>query len=84
MAGPLCNAGSHVAKQMKTYLETLKWEGLTEAEQRPSSYKEYKKWVDSRFASKEKSFFIRRVHLLLERWQKVVITNVQYFEGRNF
>lgn len=44
------------------------------------SYEDTKKWVDSWIASKDASFFRRGIHLLPERWEKVVSSDGQYFE----
>lgn len=96
------NARPHVAKPVKTYLKTLKWEVLPHppyspdiapsdyhlfrsmahglAEQRFHSYEDTKKWVDSWIASKDVSFFRRGIHMLPERWEKVVACDGQYFE----
>ncbi|KAG5318765.1 MOS1T transposase, partial [Pseudoatta argentina] len=84
----------HVAKPVKTYLETLKWEVLPHplyspdiapsdfhlfrsmahglADRRFHSYEEAQKWIDSWIASKDMSFFRRGIHVLSERWEKVV------------
>ncbi|EGI68415.1 Mariner Mos1 transposase, partial [Acromyrmex echinatior] len=43
------------------------------------SYEDTKKWVDSWIASKDVSFFRRGIHLLPERWKKVVASYEQYF-----
>ena len=67
------NARPHVAKPVKTYLETLQWDVLPHpsdfhlfrsmahglADQRFHSYEEAKKWIDSWMASKDMSFFRR-------------------------
>ncbi|KAG5325288.1 MOS1T transposase, partial [Pseudoatta argentina] len=96
------NARPHVAKPVKTYLETLKWEVLPHppyspdiapsdfhlfrsmahglADRRFHSYEEAQKWIDSWIASKDMSFFRRGVHVLPERWEKVVSSNGQYFK----
>lgn len=95
------NARPHVAKPVKTYLETLQWEVLPHppyspdiapsdfhlfrsmahglADQRFHSYEEAKKWIDSWIASKDMSFFRRGIHILPERWEKVVSSDGQYF-----
>lgn len=95
------NARPHVAKPVKTYLETLNWEVLSHppyspdiapsdyhlfrsmahglAEHRFHSYEDTKKWVDSWIASKDVSFFRRGIHMLPERWEKVVASDGQYF-----
>lgn len=92
----------HVAKPVKTYLETLRWEVLPHppyspdiapsdyhlfrsmahglAEQHFQSYEDTKKWIDSWIASKDVSFFRRGIHLLPERWEKVVSSDGQYFD----
>ncbi|KAG5308560.1 MOS1T transposase, partial [Pseudoatta argentina] len=96
------NARSHVAKPVKTYLETLKWEVLPHppyspdialsdfhlfrlmahglADRRFHSYEEAQKWIDSWIASKDMSFFRRGIHVLPERWEKVVSSDGQYFK----
>ena len=100
------NARPHVAKQLKTYLETLQWEVLSHqpyspdiapfnfhlfrskshglADQRFHSYEEVKKWIDSCVASKDMSFFRRGIHILPERWEKVVSSDGQYFNWNVF
>lgn len=96
------NARPHVAKPVKTYLETLQWEVLPHppyspdialsdfhlfrsmahglADQRFHSYEEAKKFIDSWIASKDMSFFRHGIHILPERWEKVVASDGQYFE----
>ncbi|KAG5327483.1 MOS1T transposase, partial [Pseudoatta argentina] len=96
------NARPHVAKPVKTYLETLKWEVPTHplyspdiapsdfhlfrsmahclADRRFHSYEEAQKWIDSWIASKDMSFFRRGIHVLPERWEKVVSSDGQYFK----
>ncbi|KAG5317142.1 MOS1T transposase, partial [Pseudoatta argentina] len=96
------NARPHVAKPVKTYLETLKWEVLPHplyspdiapsdfhlfrsmahglADRRFHSYEEAQKWIDSWIASKDRSFFRRGIHVLPERWEKVVSSDGQYFK----
>ncbi|KAG5327617.1 MOS1T transposase, partial [Pseudoatta argentina] len=95
------NARPHVAKPVKTYLETLKWEVLPHplyspdiapsdfhlfrsmahglADRRFHSYEEAQKWIDSWIASKDMSFFPRGIHVLPERWSKVVESDGKYF-----
>ncbi|KAG5325824.1 MOS1T transposase, partial [Pseudoatta argentina] len=90
----------HVAKPVKTYLETLKWEALPHppyspdiassdfhlfrsmahglADRRFHSYEEAQKWIDSWIASKV-MFFRRGIHVLPERWEKVVESDGKYF-----
>ncbi|KAG5327165.1 MOS1T transposase, partial [Pseudoatta argentina] len=92
----------HVAKPVKTYLETLKWEVLPHppyspdigpsdfhlfrsmahglADRRFHSYEEAQKWIDSWIASKDMSFVRRGIHVLPERWEKVVSSDGQYFK----
>ncbi|KAG5327720.1 MOS1T transposase, partial [Pseudoatta argentina] len=96
------NDRPHVAKPVKTYLETLKWEVLPHppyspdiapsnfhlfrsmahglADRRFHSYEEAQKWIDSWIASKDMSFFRRGIHVLPERWEKVVSSDGQYFK----
>ncbi|KAG5322885.1 MOS1T transposase, partial [Pseudoatta argentina] len=96
------NARPHVAKPVKTYLETLKWEVLPHplyspdiapsdfhlfrsmahglADWRFHSYEEAQKLIDSWIASKDMSFFRRGIHVLPERWEKVVSSDGQYFK----
>ncbi|KAG5322234.1 MOS1T transposase, partial [Pseudoatta argentina] len=96
------NARPHVAKPVKTYLETLKWEVVPHplyspdiapsdfhlfrsmahglADRRFHSYEEAQKWIDSWIASKDMSFFRRAIHVLPERWEKVVSSDGQYFK----
>ncbi|GBP07631.1 Mariner Mos1 transposase [Eumeta japonica] len=96
------NAQSHVAKTVKTYLETLQWEVLPYppyspditssnfhlfhsmahglADQRFNSYEEVKKWIDSWIASKNMTFFRCRIHILPEKWERVVSSDGQYFK----
>ena len=74
------NGRSNVAKSVKTYLETLKWEVLPHppyglAHHHFRSYEEVKKWIDSRIASKDASFFRDGIRKLPERWEKVVISD---------
>ncbi|KAG5324817.1 MOS1T transposase, partial [Pseudoatta argentina] len=95
------NARPHVAKPVKTYLETLKWEVVPHppyspdialsdfhlfrlmahglADRRFRSYEEAQKWIDSWIASKDMSFFRRGIHVLAERWSKVVGSDAKYF-----
>lgn len=39
-----------------------------------------KNWLDSFLASKDEAFFRRGIHLLPERWEKVIASDGQYFE----
>ncbi|KAG5314419.1 MOS1T transposase, partial [Pseudoatta argentina] len=87
------NARPRVAKPVKTYLETLKWEVLPHQPYSPDiapsdfhldrrfhSYEEAQKWIDSWIAPKDMSFFRRGIHVLPERWEKVVSSDGQYFK----
>ncbi|KAG5320272.1 MOS1T transposase, partial [Pseudoatta argentina] len=86
------NARPHVAKPVKTYLETLKWEVLPHPpyspDIAPSDFHLFRsmahglaqKWIDSWIASKDMSFFRRGIHVLPERWEKVVSSDGQYFK----
>ncbi|KAG5317782.1 MOS1T transposase, partial [Pseudoatta argentina] len=49
------------------------------ADQRFHSYEEAQKWIDSWIASKDMSFFRRGIHVLPERWEKVVESDGKYF-----
>ncbi|KAG5319240.1 MOS1T transposase, partial [Pseudoatta argentina] len=74
------NARPQVAKPVKTYLETLKWEVLPHPlyspDIAPSDFHLFRsmahglaqKWIDSWIASKDMSFFRRGIHGLPERW----------------
>ena len=50
------------------------------SEQHFTSYENTKNWVDSWIASKNEAFFRRDIHMLPERWEKVVASDGQYFE----
>ncbi|KAG5321222.1 MOS1T transposase, partial [Pseudoatta argentina] len=50
------------------------------ADRRFHSYEEAQKWIDSWIASKDISFFRRGIHVLPERWEKVVSSDGQYFK----
>ncbi|KAG5327504.1 MOS1T transposase, partial [Pseudoatta argentina] len=50
------------------------------ADRRFHSYEEAQKWIDSWRASKDMSFFRRGIHVLPERWEKVVSSDGQYFK----
>ncbi|KAG5313062.1 MOS1T transposase, partial [Pseudoatta argentina] len=69
------NARPHVAKPVKTYLETLKWKVLPHPPYSPDIAPS-----DSWIASKDMSFFRRGIHVLPERWEKVVSSDGQYFK----
>ncbi|KAG5320967.1 MOS1T transposase, partial [Pseudoatta argentina] len=79
------NARPHVAKPVKTYIVPSDFHlfrsmahGL--ADRRFHSYEEAQKWIDSWIASKDMSFFRRAIHVLPERWEKVVSSDGQYFK----
>jgi len=50
------------------------------AEQRFTSHEGVEKWLNEWIESKEPDFFLRRIRLLPERWEKVVASNGAYFE----
>nr|CDS28892.1 Mariner Mos1 transposase [Hymenolepis microstoma] len=50
------------------------------AHQHFSPYEEMKNWIDSWILSKDEKFFHRGIHLLPERWAKVVANDSEYFE----
>jgi len=50
------------------------------AEEHFNSYEDVKKWVFEWIASKDESFFRRRICLLPERWEKVIASDEQYFD----
>jgi len=50
------------------------------AEENFTSYEEAKNWVDSWIALKDQKFFQRGIHMLPERWGKVVTNDGKYFE----
>jgi len=50
------------------------------SEQKFSSYEDIKKWIDSWVASKDADLFRRGIRMLLERWEKAVAGDGQYFE----
>ncbi|KAG5323421.1 MOS1T transposase, partial [Pseudoatta argentina] len=50
------------------------------ADRRFHSYEEAQKWIDSWIASKDMAFFRRGIHVLPERWEKVVSSDGQYFK----
>ena len=74
------NALPHVAKPVKTYLETLKWydyylfrsmaHGLADKQFR--SYEDIEKWLDLWIASKDEHFYRNGIRAPPERWAKVV------------
>ncbi|KAG5323681.1 MOS1T transposase, partial [Pseudoatta argentina] len=79
------NARPHVAKPVKTYIAPSDFHlfhsmahGL--ADRRFHSYEEAQKWIDSWIALKDMSFFRRGIHVLPERWEKVVSSDGQYFK----
>ena len=56
--------------------------GLTD--QRFHFYEEAKKWIDSWIALKDMSFFKRGIHILPERWEKMVSSEGQYINWNVF
>ena len=50
------------------------------SEQHFTSYENTKNWVDSWIALKDEAFFRRVIHMLPERWERVVASDGQYFE----
>ncbi|KAG5314418.1 MOS1T transposase, partial [Pseudoatta argentina] len=50
------------------------------ADRRFHSYEEAQKWIDSWIAPKDMSFFRRGIHVLPERWEKVVSSDGQYLK----
>ncbi|KAG5317981.1 MOS1T transposase, partial [Pseudoatta argentina] len=76
-ASPLAMLSSCVAALCVTIL--LPWL-LIGADRRFHSYEEAQKWIDSWIASKDMSFFRRGIHVLPERWEKVVSSDGQYFK----
>ena len=50
------------------------------AEQHFHSYEDAKKWVSSWLASKDMSFFQHGIQMLPERWEKIVVSDGQYFQ----
>jgi len=50
------------------------------AEQHFHFFEDTKKWVDFWITSKDVSFFRHGIHMLRERWEKVVASDGQYFQ----
>ena len=88
------NARPHVAKVVKKYLETLKWDVLLHplycsfwllvvpkdaASHRFTSFAEIENWLQNWIASKDESFFRDGIWKLSERWEKVIDSDGQYF-----
>jgi len=91
------NIRLHVAKVIKKYLETFKWDVLLHppysghcsfwllivpkdaANHRFTSFAEIENWLQNWIASKDESFFRDGIRKLLERWEKVVDSDGQYF-----
>ena len=69
------NAQSDVARPVKTYLETLKWDVLPHLPYSFRSYKEVKKLIELWIASKEALFSQDGIRQLPERWKKVVASD---------
>jgi len=45
-----------------------------------TSYEDTKNCIDDWIASKNEAFFRRGIHMLSERWEKVVASDGHYFE----
>jgi len=83
------NARPHVAKVVKKYLETLKWDSpdiapsdylFRRMQQVTSSLLSQKSKIGSKIGSPSKeSFFRDGIRKLPERWEKVVGSDEQYF-----
>ena len=80
------NARPHVAKSVKTYLETLKWEVLPHPPYSPyivpSDYYLFRSialcsWI----ALRDEHFYRNGIRDLPEIWAKVVANDGQYFES---
>ncbi|KAG5327623.1 MOS1T transposase, partial [Pseudoatta argentina] len=69
-------------KELETLLEEdqSQTQEKLAADRRFHSYEEAQKWIDSWIASKDMSFFRRGIHVLSERWEKVVSSDGQYFK----
>jgi len=50
------------------------------SEQHFTSYEDTKNCIDDWIASKNEAFFRRDIHMLPERWEKVVASDGHYFE----
>ncbi|CAK9818802.1 Mariner Mos1 transposase [Anthophora plagiata] len=50
------------------------------AEKRFNSYEDIEKWISDWITSKDKSFLRRGIHLLPEKWEKVIANDGQYFD----
>ena len=50
------------------------------AEEHFNAYEDVEKWISEWIVSKDESFFRRGIRLLLERWEKVIANNGQYFD----
>jgi len=50
------------------------------SEQHFASYEDIKNCIDDWIASKDETFFRRGIHMLPERWEKVVTSDGLYFE----
>jgi len=50
------------------------------SEQHFTSYEDTKNCIDDWKASKDEAFFRRGIHMLPERWEKVVVSDGHYFE----
>ncbi|GFV90739.1 mariner Mos1 transposase [Trichonephila clavipes] len=90
------NAPNHRAKPTKDIVKALGWEplahaaysdyhlfallGHTLANQRFTSYENFKSWHDDWLTSKDLSFFWHGIHNLPKRLQKCVASDGYYFE----
>jgi len=50
------------------------------SEQHFTSYEDTKNCIDDWIASKDEAFFRRGIHMLSERWEKVMASDGHYFE----
>jgi len=50
------------------------------SEQYFTSYEDIKNCIDDWIASKDETFFRRGIHMLPERWKKVMASDGHYFE----
>jgi len=51
------------------------------ADQHLGSSEEVKNWIDTWIASKDEQFLRRGIRTLPKRWEKVVVSDRQYFES---
>ncbi|EGI67220.1 Mariner Mos1 transposase [Acromyrmex echinatior] len=50
------------------------------SEQHFTSYEDIKNWIDNWIASKDEVFFQCGIRMLLERWEKIMASDGQYFQ----